>query len=117
MEKGPPDVSWVRAAPGVGWAAAAPFPAEARPWVGTEVTRRKRFRKRWGRGQGAALEAPPPLKVALGGAKRQQPRLPGAGVRVRVRSGTRRRHAGAARDVSSAGERGVRRAVQPLPGT
>lgn len=73
MEKGPPDVSWVRAAPGVGWAAAAAFPAEARPWVGTEVTRRKRFRKRRGRGQGAALEAPPPLKVAPGGANGSSP--------------------------------------------
>lgn len=45
VEKGPPDVSWVRAAPGVGWAVAAAFPAEACPWVGTEVTRRQRFRK------------------------------------------------------------------------
>lgn len=29
VEKGPPDVGWVRVVSGVGWAVAAAFPAEA----------------------------------------------------------------------------------------
>lgn len=111
MEKGPPDVSWVPGAPGVGRVGGGRGLPRRGVAVGGDCGQEaKGIPEKPGAGLGAVRL----LKVDAGGTEGGP--APSRASSMRVRNGPQSRHAGTARVVAAAGEHGVCCAVQPLPG-